>query len=1115
MNKRTKLLSNCLALWGTVGCFAQSSVLYQDRFDGDTLSVNTSGVGGGAVNRTIEGHSWEDDGNLSFIEAGTPYTQRALVYSQNAFQSDSGFRLTVELTTGSIGDLAAHNLSFGLVSVDTDLSSYSGYNPFQADSSVYSLGANVTLDGGAAFQGLNFTDGSTVENLDQSGTRVQFKAGEPCKVYIEIGIGGSWNYRIDDQYEASGVLLDGFDFSKSYRVVVYGQDDHGGGKSIQSVKLEKAPAAGERAAKLRGTWTSGVDASLIDSRLKALKTLDAFQVRLSEGASLSAQHFAPHKLLESLVGGSEVVPPWGNPSLDEPENDPIMDQILDIKSAGFKVKVYLNSENFVGSNQSQFDQFVASWMAYCDTDPEVQAFIASQPYHTGIWDAGVGGYVNAETQYPYRKYMFCYAEYVLKEFALRYGPYVDSWIFDDGGTMEENGDVATSGLIEEQRIYQAFADAVHAGNPDIPTSFNNGRSTINYASYPFAHAIRFEDFTFGHAFGGNKNHAEKVSGNQFNLNYQHITRMAATNGFVHDGGNWSWDDLVVGNFHSKLSTTSWKYGATQAWEQNDFNQWNLEAMQAGGSMTWDGSYNRSVTAIYEWAYVMLENLDAYLMEHESPGAPNWARAYTVLPDAARGVAYSRLLVQGEDFWDPEGDSVSLSLSGAPSWLSVSEVSPGTWELSGVPTELLPTRYEFELRATDASGTGVRVVELTVSDTVGKQGLLAHWTLDEGSGASVSDASGNGHEGTVSGAAWVAGLDGNALEFDGAAATVSLPATAFSNVSDEVSVAMWAKGDLTNPQANSVLYAQSASGSRLLNIHLPWSNSRVYWDAGDQSGYDRIDKVATPSEYEGEWHHWVFAKNANTGEMSIYLDGSLWHSGSGHTTPIGAIDSVTLGSNHSANSYDGIIDDVQLYDVALTAAEVEDLYLAFAETNAYGYFTDLDDIGAPGLSGTATFSNGSYLVEGGGADIWGSSDSFSFVSADATGDIAIVARVVDVENTHNWAKAGVMIRESLAANSPNVAVVVRPNRQLTLQWRNATGGTSSNVGIVGDTSSVKWIRLIRSGNLFTGYYSTDGSSWTQIAAQSVAMSSNAKVGLAVTSHDDGALCTASFDNVSLD
>ncbi|WP_405603984.1 T9SS type A sorting domain-containing protein [Polaribacter sp. Asnod1-A03] len=712
MNSKEKILINvdknnflfmlfCL-LFGVFN--TQSQVFYDETSSNGIVSIE-----GAAVWNNSSNEGFEYDNN------GINVQNRALLYSTSAFQSEDGFKLTIEYTTGSIEDIAGHNFSFGLISDETDLSTYVGFNPFRAETSVYSIGTNLTTTEDDTARGLNFTNTTERVTLDESGTRIQFVAGETTKVTIEIGIGGYWSYRINDIYEASGVVLEGFDLTKNYHVAVYGQSDNGNGKLIESITLEKRYAAGERSVKLRGTWNSEINVDLLDDRIKNLKTLDRLGVSFTNGAVLSAEHKVPHKLFDMLPGGDAAAPAWGDLNSDTPDNDKMLADILKIKAAGFYVKTYTNSENFVGSNADHLQPFVDSWIAYCDTDPEVQAFINSKPYHTGIWNRTTETYEDATDTFPMRKYMFCYAEYFLKDYALRYGKYLDSWIFDDGGTMEQNGDNATSGLVEEQRIYQTFANAVHAGNPDIPIAFNNGRSTVNYNSYPFAHAIRFEDFTFGHAFGGNNNHAEKENGNQFNLNYQYITRMTETNGFVHAGGSWDWDDKIVGNFHSKLSTSAWKYGPTQAWEQDDFNQWNLEAMHAGGSVTWGGSYNRDVTTIYDWVYVLLEGMDNYLAEYENPGSPNWARAHTVLPPAYKGSLYTHTLKEGIDFWDPEGDVItSLIASGSfPSWLTITETASGEWTLSGTPTETTDSEYEFNLQVNDASGGTDRKVTLNV------------------------------------------------------------------------------------------------------------------------------------------------------------------------------------------------------------------------------------------------------------------------------------------------------------------------------------------------------------------------------------------------------------------
>ena len=65
--------------------------------------------------------------------------------------------------------------------------------------------------------------------------------------------------------------------------------------------------------------------------------------------------------------------------------------------------------------------------------------------------------------------------------------------------------------------------------------------------------------------------------------------------------------------------------------------------------------------IQDWGMAQLTLMDDHLSVHQAPGAPNWSRAETPLPDASFGQAYSRTLVEGVDFWDPEGDAVTLSL----------------------------------------------------------------------------------------------------------------------------------------------------------------------------------------------------------------------------------------------------------------------------------------------------------------------------------------------------------------------------------------------------------------------------------------------------------------------
>ena len=84
----------------------------------------------------------------------------------------------------------------------------------------------------------------SVSTLDQSGTNAQFTAGSSSEVVFAIGLEGKWSFSIDGVQEAIGVVPEGFDLNKDYHVAVFGQDDNGGGKEIESLTLESAAPDG-------------------------------------------------------------------------------------------------------------------------------------------------------------------------------------------------------------------------------------------------------------------------------------------------------------------------------------------------------------------------------------------------------------------------------------------------------------------------------------------------------------------------------------------------------------------------------------------------------------------------------------------------------------------------------------------------------------------------------------------------------------------------------------------------------------------------------------------------------------------------------------------------------
>jgi hypothetical protein len=236
-------------------------------------------------------------------------------------------------------------------------------------------------------------------------------------------------------------------------------------------------------------------------------------------------------------------------------------------------------------------------------------------------------------------------------------------------------------------------------------------------------------------------------------------------------------------------------------------------------------------------------------------------------------------------------------------------------------------------------------------------LVGWWKLDDGSGEVAVDSSGYGRDGTITNATWEAGKYGAALAFDGTA-YVDLPADAWSSIEMQATFTFWAYGDPAfQPQANFIFGAfqdPPNNESRVMSAHVPWSDSNVYFDTGGTTagGYDRISKAATPAEFEGSWQHWAFVKNGDTGDQMVYVNGVLWHSGTGMTRPMTGVTKFTIGTKPSLAEgwYNGMMDDVRLFDHALT----EDEIMAVVEGAGAGFPNALGPDPANGVMHEATW-----------------------------------------------------------------------------------------------------------------------------------------------------------------
>lgn len=176
-----------------------------------------------------------------------------------------------------------------------------------------------------------------------------------------------------------------------------------------------------------------------------------------------------------------------------------------------------------------------------------------------------------------------------------------------------------------------------------------------------------------------------------------------------------------------------------------------------------------------------------------------------------------------------------------------------------------------------------------------------------------------------------------------------------------------------------------------------------------------------------------------------------------------------------------------------------------------------DIGvSASQKGMTSLTGGTFKVISGGADIWGTSDNFRFTYQTLVGNGVITARVASVEDTGAWAKIGVMIRESLNANSRHSHVFVSPDNSVNMQSRGSNGGSSSSTGSLAATVTAPyWVRMKRIGNVLTSYASPDGVVWTQVGTITLSnLAQTVYIGLSADANSSSTLNTSTYSNVTV-
>ncbi|MHC4621200.1 MAG: LamG domain-containing protein, partial [Planctomycetota bacterium] len=210
------------------------------------------------------------------------------------------------------------------------------------------------------------------------------------------------------------------------------------------------------------------------------------------------------------------------------------------------------------------------------------------------------------------------------------------------------------------------------------------------------------------------------------------------------------------------------------------------------------------------------------------------------------------------------------------------------------------------------------------------GIVAYYKFDEREGDVAYDSSGLEREAGIAGDnedKW--NPDGRydyCLEFDGDT-HVSVPTAVLKDINEGITFAVWLNNDSGRYSGDAIF--ETGVDDFFLRAEAPDSSGDVYWRGGYDDANDIIEWTGgNPDSWVGVWNHFTFIKDANKGEMYVYFNGEEADSLSGASDTLAGVRNTTfrIGSGTDGeDDYEGKMDDVRIYDYALSATEVAELY----------------------------------------------------------------------------------------------------------------------------------------------------------------------------------------------
>lgn len=203
-----------------------------------------------------------------------------------------------------------------------------------------------------------------------------------------------------------------------------------------------------------------------------------------------------------------------------------------------------------------------------------------------------------------------------------------------------------------------------------------------------------------------------------------------------------------------------------------------------------------------------------------------------------------------------------------------------------------------------------------------RGLVAYYSLDEGSGTTAGDATELGNDGTITGATWNGSgqVGSDSLSFDGVDDVVTTTSPGVLG-SRNRTISFWFRGTNTADGQVGVAYGDpNGTGSRFTGHFEPSSSQFAVRVAGGNRAFDTTGVAL----YDGVWHHVAYLlRGTDVSDTQAFVDTTELPIKSTSAVAIDTLDTnpVRVGASTTDTSYlDGDLDDVRLYDRALSTPE---------------------------------------------------------------------------------------------------------------------------------------------------------------------------------------------------